>query len=98
MKIVKVYYMNDEQKEMRVRVLDSRYDPSNATGDFFYTLKSCESKEFEVHMPDDAILYLKKWPYMVMLSYHEQSVPQPVAESEELPQHELDALSEAFPE
>lgn len=77
MKIVKIGYMNDEQKDMRVRILDSRYDPASGTGDIFVTLKSCEYKEFEVHMPDTAILYVKKWPYMVMLSYHEQSVPQP---------------------
>jgi hypothetical protein len=96
MKIVKMGYMNDEQKEMRVRILDLRYDPTTATGDIFVTLKSCEYREFEVHIPDNAILYVKKWPYMVMISYSEQSTPLQSDQPEELPQYALDALQSFY--
>ncbi len=75
MKIVKFGYMNDEHEPIIIKVLDSRYDAFTSTGDFYVTLKPCEYKEFEIHMPDDAILYVKKWPSMVMLSYYEQTVP-----------------------
>lgn len=91
MKIVKLYYLNDEQKEMIVRVLDLRYDHFNGRGpaDEFTTLKSCEGREFEVHMPDNAILYVKKWKSMVMLSYHEQiAQPQSSQPGESLPPEE----------
>jgi hypothetical protein len=97
-KIVELEYMNDEQQPITVRVMDARYDASNCTGDIYTTLQACEHKEFEVHMPDDAILYIKKWKTLVMLSYREQTAPQPNVPPVELPQDALDALKDVFQE
>lgn len=72
--ISKICYMNDEKKDVVVRVLDTRYDPIMFTGDTYTTLKACEVQTFEVHMPDDGILYLKKWAGMVLISYIAPSV------------------------
>ena len=90
MKIVKVGYMNDEQKDIMVRTLDLRYDCVAGTGDSYVTLQSCEYREFEVHIPDDTIVYLKKWPNMVMLSYHAQTAPQQGDQLPESPRCEAD--------
>ena len=74
MKIIKLYYLNDEEKDMTVRVLDSRYDRMSCDPVCEYaTLKPAEGREFEIHMPDDAIVWVKKWKDLVLLSYQERS-------------------------
>ena len=76
-----IYYMNDEQRPMRVRILDDRYDPVNATGDVFVTLQPCEAQMFEVHAPYGHVLYVKKWKDLVMISHIDPSV---LSQSEQL--------------
>lgn len=71
---MKLYYLNDEPNPISVRVMDSRYDPATATGDIFTVLQKAEGKEFEVLMPDNHVLWIKKWKGMVMLSSFEVSV------------------------
>ena len=66
--ISKIFYMNDEPKDMVVRILDEKYDPVTCQGDTYVTLQPCESRVFEVHMPADHILYVKRWDYMVLIS------------------------------
>jgi len=88
MKIVKVGWMNDERQDLVVRIMDTRYDHWNATGDIFVTLSPCEYREFEVHIPDNAFLYVKKWPKMVMLSYSEQTSPQQSDQQQDQPDGE----------
>lgn len=68
MNILKVYYMNDEQKNVVVRIMDARYDAFYATGDIYVTLEPAEARILEVHVPDGHILYLKKWPAMILVS------------------------------
>jgi len=70
---MKIYYNNDERQDVVVRVMDGRYDVTTATGDSFTTLKPFECKEFDVQIPEGAILYIKKWPKMVMFSFYYQS-------------------------
>jgi len=72
--IKRMYYMNDEKKSIAVRIMDDRYDPCTGTGDMFVNLQSCESRVFEVHCPAAHILYVKKWPNMVMISHIDPSV------------------------
>jgi RNA polymerase subunit RPABC4/transcription elongation factor Spt4 len=72
--ISKIFYMNDEQKHVVVRVLDLRYDASIGKGDLYVTLQSCEAQVFEVHLPVDHILYVKKWSGMVLISHVDPSV------------------------
>lgn len=66
---MKVFYMNDEQKPITVRIQDARFDPATFTGDIFTTLKSCEAKVFDVQIPEGCVLYMKKWPTTLMISY-----------------------------
>lgn len=66
---MKVYYLNDEQREVTVKILDATYDAGNGTGITYHTLQSCEGRVFDVVVPEDAILYVKKWPSVVMISY-----------------------------
>jgi len=66
--ISKIFYINDEQKNVTVRVLDSRYDPTLASGDEYVILEPAEGRIFEVHHPERHILYVKKWPGMVLIS------------------------------
>jgi len=93
---MKVYYMNDERQPITVRVMDARYDPTTGKGDSFTVLQPAEAREFEVVLPPNSVLWVKKWPTMVMLSYHEQTAPQPDVPPAELPQDALDALNEVF--
>lgn len=95
---MKLHYMNDERQPIVVRVMDARYDPSTGKGDLFVTLQPAEAREFEVVLPPNSILWVKKWPTMVMLSYREQTAPQPEVPPVELPQGALDALNEVFQE
>jgi hypothetical protein len=87
MKVIKVGYLNDERKDITLRVLDLRFDHTGGDNSWSYViLKSCEYREFELHVPDEAILFVKKWPSMVMLSYHEQSVRPQAPQPDEPPQ------------
>ena len=67
--ISKFCYYNDEQKPIRVRILDQRYDAATATGDIYATVETCELRVFDVHMPEGHILYMKRWPNMLMISH-----------------------------
>jgi hypothetical protein len=71
---MKVSYLNDEQRPITLRILDANYDGATGTGDTYMTLQSCEMKVFEVNIPEDCILFVKKWPNMVMFSYTSASV------------------------
>jgi hypothetical protein len=78
MKIVKFAYMNDEQRKVGIRILDLHYDYATATGDTYTFLDSCEFRVFELQIPDDAIVYVKRWPSGLLISYfvetsHQQS-------------------------
>lgn len=66
---MRIYYFNDEQKPVVVRVLDGKYDATNATGDTYTTLQSCEGAFFDISLPEGTVPYIKKWPNMVMISY-----------------------------
>lgn len=85
---MRIYYLNDEQREMRVRILDASYDPVTCTGDTYVTLQPCEGRLFHVMLPADSVIYVKKWPNLVMISYIdraavaqlEQSQPSQVTE------------------
>ncbi len=65
---MKLYYFNDERNPVRVRIMDSRFDPVTFTGDFYFDLGPAQGCTYEVFVPEDAILYVKKWPGLVMLS------------------------------
>jgi len=83
---MKVYYFNDERKDVVVRVLDATYDESVGPKDSDYTdLKACQGTLFDVQLPDNSVLHIKKWPHMVMLSYIDQSA---FAQSAEVQQHQ----------
>ncbi len=74
---MKVYYYNDEQKEITVRIMDLTYDHTftkNDNSNTYHRLQSCEGRVFDLSIPEGSALYVKKWPGMVMLSYLEQSV------------------------
>ena len=90
MKTVKLHWMNDERTPRIIRVLDLKFDPATCTGDTFVTLQPCEVREFEVCMPDNASLYIKAWPNMVMLSYHVQTAPEQGDQPDEKPQEVAD--------
>jgi hypothetical protein len=65
---MKFIYMNDEQKQVRVRIQDSRYDHILCTGDIWTSLAPGEARVFEVIVPEGSHLYVKKWPDVVLLS------------------------------
>ena len=54
---------------MVVRILDERYNPNTGDGDIYVTLEASELREFEVHMPVDHVLFVKKWDHMVLISH-----------------------------
>jgi hypothetical protein len=71
---MKVYYMNDEQKEITLRILDANYDHTGGDNSLtFHKMKPCEGRLFDVAIPEGGCLWVKKWPGMVMLSYLDQS-------------------------
>lgn len=86
MKTVTIAYLNDEKKKVSVRVMDLRYDPLTATGDFWAVLDIAEYKEFELQIPDDSIVYVKKWESQVLLSYSYRTSQQPVGQQQGQPQ------------
>lgn len=80
-----IYYLNDEKREVTVRVLDTAYDPITGTGDSFTKLAPCEGRMFTVHLPAGAIPYIKKWPALIMISYvYPADLPQPIGQREHL--------------
>lgn len=72
--IKKLYYMNDEQRNMTVRILDDRYDGATGTGDVYLNLQPAEARLLEIHAPAGHVLYVKKWRDMVMISHIDPSV------------------------
>jgi hypothetical protein len=66
---MKIYYVNDEQRDMRVRVMDNMYSPFLGTGDTYVTLQSAEGRLFELEVPAGHIPYVKKWKDLVMISH-----------------------------
>jgi RNA polymerase subunit RPABC4/transcription elongation factor Spt4 len=86
---MKMFYLNDEQKDIRVRIMDTRYDPATGTGDLFFTLRPAEGRVFDVQCPDCHSLYVKKWKDLVMISHIESAV---LAQLEHLQQRHEDAL------
>ena len=69
MKPLQMVYVNDDLKAISVRILDLRYDSFNGTGDIYVTLQPTEMQLFEVHAPAGHVLYVKKWPELVMISH-----------------------------
>jgi hypothetical protein len=73
---MKVYYMNDEQEDTIVRVMDDTYDHTftkTNNNQSYQRLGAQEARVFEVVCPEGSVLYVKKWKGMVMLSYLAQS-------------------------
>lgn len=66
---MKVYYLNDEPHEITVRILDTRFDPYTGKGDIYVNLQPAEGRLFEVYLPEDSVLWVKKWVRAVMISY-----------------------------
>jgi hypothetical protein len=66
--IKRIFYMNDEQRGMPVRIRDDRYDGSTGIGDIWTNLAPAEGRIFEVHVPAAHIIYVKKWRDLVMIS------------------------------
>ena len=66
--------MNDEQRPVTVRILDSRYDPATATGDKYVVLQAAEGQLFDLQLHEGHVPYIKKWPNMVMISGVDPSV------------------------
>jgi hypothetical protein len=65
---MKVFYLNDERKPIKVRIMDARFDPVTFTGDSYHDLGPAEGKLFEVVLPAGGAVWVKKWPNMVMIS------------------------------
>ena len=71
---MKVCYMNDEQKDITVRIIDNNYDLNGGDNSHTYhRLKSCETKVFDVDVPEPCILFIKKWKELVMITYIDPS-------------------------
>lgn len=70
---MKVYYFNDETKDVLVRIMDSRYNGVTCTGDIFVTLKPTTGQEFDVDLPANKVLFIKKWDHQVMISYSDST-------------------------
>lgn len=68
---MKVFYFNDERKEVTVRIQDATWDYTYQTDNSknFHRLKAAEGREFDLVIPDGKVLWIKKWPDIVMLSY-----------------------------
>ena len=65
---MKLVYMNDEKKQVKLRVLDSNYDSVTCTGDRFYTLEPGEAIVLDLNVRAGSVPFIKKWPSMVMIS------------------------------
>lgn len=82
---MKVYYMNDEQKDITVRIMDLTYDDTFTKSNnlnTYHRLKATEGRVFDLQVPEGSALYVKKWKDVVMLSYLEESVLESMLQSE----------------
>lgn len=68
---MKLYYFNDEKQHVTVKVMDLSYDYVNidANSNNLCQLGPAEGRTFDLTIPDGSILWIKKWPGIVMLSY-----------------------------
>lgn len=68
---MKVFYLNDERTDVTVKVMDDTWDNTyqddNAKN--FCRLQPAEGRVFEIVCPEGSVLWVKKWPSMVMISY-----------------------------
>jgi hypothetical protein len=64
-----IFYLNDERKNISVRIMDRNYDAATSTGDSYMVLKPAEGRMFELDIPDDCSIYVKKWEELVLISY-----------------------------
>lgn len=73
---MKVYYFNDEQKPITVRIFDATYDPTFQTDNqrHYHKLEPAEGKMFDVELPEGTVPFIKKWVNMVMISYVDPAV------------------------
>ena len=73
---MKIFYMNDEQKDITVRILDDTFDSVTCAHnpDHYIKLSPAEGKVFELVVPEGAVPYIKKWKDLVMISYVAKSV------------------------
>jgi hypothetical protein len=67
--IAKIFYLNDESKRITVKIMDRSFDHVTGKGELLFSLQPAEGKTFELDIPDDAILFVKKWHEMAMISY-----------------------------
>jgi hypothetical protein len=72
---MKLFYLNDERKEITVRIQDATWDYTYKTDNAknFHRLGPAEMREFDVQIPDGKVLWIKKWPDIVMISYCDPS-------------------------
>lgn len=63
---MKVFYFNDEQNPVDVFV-------GGLGNNFVETLPATSGKVFEVPVPEGSILWIKKWPTYVMLSWADKA-------------------------
>ena len=69
--LMKIYYMNDENTTVQVRVIDDKGENTH------HSLGPHSGQEFEFNAPEGAIPYVKRWSNRtVMLSY--MLIPQKV--------------------
>jgi hypothetical protein len=82
---MKVYYLNDERKPITVKIMDDTYDHTYTKSDNSHTYSKLEAQEgrtYDIICPEGSVLWVKKWPEMVMLSY---CAPAALPQSEEQP-------------
>jgi hypothetical protein len=65
---MKMYYMNDTQQPVLIRIMDLRYDPATGGGDIYVTLQPTESQLFDLVAPANHIPYLKNWGHMLLMT------------------------------
>ena len=71
---MQIVYMNDEKKNITVRILDADYKPEGDNSHTYHVLRPCELKIFEINLPPNSAPYIKKWTDMVMITYIDLSV------------------------
>jgi hypothetical protein len=79
---MKVFYFNDELKEIVVKVMDQTWDYTYTSNNAksLHRLKPGEGRLFDLACPHGAILFVKKWEGIVLLSYADPlDLPQPTA-------------------
>jgi hypothetical protein len=74
---MKVLYMNDERVNMVVKVqgiaFNAALNAGNPLDPFMHILWPTECRVFDLDMPANSSVYIKKWPNMVMISYIDDS-------------------------